>query len=186
MLSKIRTTLALAVVAMLAAESNAVKLGHEIQESADAMAAEAGITEDCADGNCEVTEGNTEVSIMGAEDGEVAVAVDGGDDNKDADDDCCCGGNSVDIDITMEFNGASGEAAAEEGATAEAESGAAESGESSSTTTTTTTTTTSSESSESSSSEMTSEGENTEASGEESAMVTVVDQIAEGAENASN
>ena len=174
MLTKFRIGLTLAAVAMLTAETNAIRLGHEID------AASGAIVDDCADGNCMVTEGGSDVSIMGADGGEVAVDVDGGDDSKEGEGDCggCCGGNNVDIDISFEVNASGSEepAATEDAGEEAATTGEATTGgdESSTTTTTTTTTTTGGDATGPT-------GMDSTGSTEGSATVNVVDNLSDAA-----
>ena len=105
MFSKLRLAIALGAIALLTAESNAVKLTHDLDEAA---AAGAGAEADAgADGDSGVS-----VDVNGAGEGDVDVGVDADDDHHD--DDCCgCGGNEVDIDINFAVN-VGGEAAAPE------------------------------------------------------------------------
>ena len=104
MISKFRVAFTLATIALLTAESNAIKLEHELtaeQTTAATSVPEPSdaekITQDCADGNCEASLGDTDVTIKGAEEGEVAVAID--------DNDEPCGDSEVKIDITMNVDG---------------------------------------------------------------------------------
>ena len=115
MFSKLRLAIALGAIALLTAESNAVKLTHDLDEAAAAGAgAEAG-----ADGDSGVS-----VDVNGAGEGDVDVDVDADDDHHD--DDCCCGGNEVDIDINFAVNVGGEAAASEESGEAAAEEPAEE------------------------------------------------------------